>query len=356
MTFETLFPALRNLLGRLNRMIPTLLPALFALVPAAALFSQNTPKTIFELLTSSEGAQMTLEIDLTELVAQKKTNNYFGGKLTLKDGRTFSVEARPRGRYRRRLLDVPPLKLRFSKTELASLGLDTLDEIKLTLPHLNIPQGEDLVLREYLIYKLFEKTTPNSLHARLIKLTLVDTQQKKKMPKNVYAIFVEDEEELAVRLGGKPEIQYGIALSELEPMQAARVAVFEYMVGNTDWDWSMQRNVDMIRPKDNGKALIVPYDFDFSGLVAAPYSKPASGLGLRTTRDRYLLAEGMKAEAIQSAITEIKNLEKEYLAICKSKWIENEAREDITAYLRSFFDALRQRSDAPSPLFWEPKR
>ena len=45
--------------------------------------------------------------------------------------------------------------------------------------------------------------------------------------------------------------------------QAGLVAMFEYMIGNTDWDISMMRNVRLIQAAESGKVCVVPYDFRF---------------------------------------------------------------------------------------------
>lgn len=75
----------------------------------------QSPPSVFDLLTENEGNSLTIEVDLTELINNKKTNQYFPGSLTTASGQMFGVEIRPRGKYRRRSCDVPPLKMKFRK-------------------------------------------------------------------------------------------------------------------------------------------------------------------------------------------------------------------------------------------------
>ena len=49
--------------------------------------------------------------------------------LTDADGKTYQVEIKPRGKYRRKVCEEPPLKVKFSKKALRAEGLDTLNEV-----------------------------------------------------------------------------------------------------------------------------------------------------------------------------------------------------------------------------------
>ncbi|HRI62195.1 MAG TPA: hypothetical protein PK228_20785, partial [Saprospiraceae bacterium] len=138
------------------------------------LVAQSTsvaPSTIFEKLTPTEAVELTLEADFTTFVAQKKTNTYIPGTLRTKDGKTYAVELRPRGRYRRKVSKIPPMKIRFSERELQAENLDTLNEIKIALPSAHTDEGNELIVKEYLAYRMFEQVSDVYCGARLVKLT-----------------------------------------------------------------------------------------------------------------------------------------------------------------------------------------
>ena len=155
------------------------------------------------------------------------------------------------------------IKLKFKKKELLNAGFDTLNEIKLVLPCYENQLGDELVIREYLASKIYERLSPASVRARLIKLTIHDTHVEKSK-KTMYAILVEDEEETCARIGGSPVEQYGISPDSLHTNQAALMVVFEYMIGNTDWEISMLRNVRLVKGHESSKIIAMPYDFDFT--------------------------------------------------------------------------------------------
>ena len=303
--------------------------------------------TIFEQLTAEEGIELTLETDLTTFIGQKKTNNYVPGKLRAKDGKAYEVEIRPRGRYRRKVSQIPPMKIRFSHGEMETAGLDSLNEIKIALPAFNSDAGNELIVKEYLAYRLFEKLSDAHFRARLVKLTIKDTYDPKSKPKKMYAIFVEDEEEVAARLGGVPEEEFGVPIEQFDTRQAALVAMFQYLIGNTDWEFGMHRNVQLIKIKESGKIVVLPYDFDFSGFVSAPYAVPSSESGLRTVRERYLMTSGLDANTLKDAVKSIKLVEKDLYPVCRSKFISKSAAGDMVKYLESFFKNMEGKDEAP---------
>lgn len=307
------------------------------------------PASVFEYLTKTEGEKIALEMDLTTIIAQKRSDQYFPAALIASDGTAFKVEVRPRGKFRRKNAVYPPLKLKFKKKELLAAGFDTLNEIKLVLPCYDNQMGDELVIREYLAYKIFEHLSPASVRARLIKLTIRDTHVEKSK-KVMYAILVEDQEETCARIAATPVEDYGIPADSLHSNQAALMVVFEYMIGNTDWEISMLRNVRLLRPHESDKILTLPYDFDFSGLVSAPYSSPNSDTGLKTVRDRFLMSSGVKPEAIKRALGVIKKSKADIYAICRNKYLSKDSISDMILFLDTFFDRISEKDELPQML------
>jgi hypothetical protein len=307
------------------------------------------PSSIFDRLSAVEGAKLTLETDLTTIIANKKTAQYFPGTLSDEAGNTYKIELRSRGKYRRKIAEIPPLKIKFKKKDLKAEGLDTLNEIKLVLPCYDNALGDQLIAREYAAYRMFERLSGASLRARLIRLTIRDTHVEKSK-KTMLAMLVEDEEELCARLKGTPVEEYGIPADSFITHQAALVSMFQYMIGNTDWETAMIRNVRLVRAPESGKVLVVPYDFDFSGLVSAPYSSPASDTGLKTVRDRFLMSNGLRSEALKKATQVIKMAKDDLLDLCRSKFLSRKSTEDMEFYLGTFFDQLERNDELPRVL------
>jgi hypothetical protein len=82
-----------------------------------------------------------------------------------------------------------------------------------------------------------------------------------------------------------------LPLAQIDPAAGARFGVFEYMISN--YDWSMRAAPKGEECCHNGRLLAgaglyqpVPYDFDYSGLVDAPYAVPPEGFPINNVRQR----------------------------------------------------------------------
>lgn len=304
-------------------------------------------KSIFEYMTPEEASKITLELDLTSILANRNSDEYLPAVLSLANGKTFQVKAKPKGKYRRKVAEIPPLKIKFPKKVLEAEGLtDSLNEVKLVLPCYDNNLGDELIIREYLVYKMFERLTNACVRARLVRVTLRDNHVETSS-KKMYGLLVEDGEETAARLNGVEIEQYGMPVDSMIVNQAALVALFEYMVGNTDWDISMIRNVRFIRSREPSKVVVVPYDFDFSGLVSAPYASPSAESGLVSVRDRFLMANGIPREALRRGVLVLKSAENDFYNICRSKYLSRTAIDDMLLYLETFFAHIDQNNEVP---------
>src|SRR5690606_26257310 len=83
-----------------------------------------------------------------------------------------------------------------------------------------------------------------------------------------------------------------LVYTQLDTEQASLVAVFEYLIGNTDFSMVHGARDDdcchNIVPfsREGQDYLIIPYDFDFSGLVNAAYASPNPELPIRSVTRR----------------------------------------------------------------------
>jgi hypothetical protein len=301
------------------------------------------PRTIFERLTVKEGTPITLSLDMTTLIAQKKSRDYLFGSFTDDQGQEYKVEIRASGKYRRMKAIDPPLKIKFKKKTLKKEGLSSLNKLKIVLPWFDTPLGEEYLVREYLAYKIYEHLTPIHVRCRLVQLTLNNT---KGGTKNTVALLVEDEDETAGRLGGKLVTRYGIPVDSLEMQQAALTTVYQYFIGNTDWDLDMRRNVRIVETPD-GRMLTMPYDFDFSGFVNAPYATPASDSGIRNVRERSLKKIELEKDAVEAAVKTLRSHQEAIKELCKHSRVSEKAQQEMLNYTELYFRKMGNRRTPP---------
>lgn len=292
----------------------------------------------FDRLIEPDRIQLTLVTDVSALIRNKNTVEYQSGALNAADGKSYDVEVRPRGKFRRRVSEIPPLKIKIKKKLLRAEGLvDSLNELKLVLPTTFDPEGEALVIREYLAYRMFERLSPLSARARLIDLTMINTDANENRSNyTCKAILLEDEEETAARLGGAILDAYGLTPDSLPADQMALIAVFQYMIGNTDWNIPEQRNIRFIR-MTGGKIIPVPFDFDFCGLVNAPYASPTADSGLRNVRQRFLMAEGLGTAELAGALRVIREQQQYFYTLIRDCPFPDKSSDQLVAYLDAFY-------------------
>lgn len=329
---------------------------LIVLPHTGSLFAQmagNQPESIFNYLTSEEKPKVYLELDLEALLQNRKKAAYVPATLTDANGRTFELEVRTRGKFRRRKCEIPPLKLKFSHESLEAAALDTVNEIKLVLPCADNSLAEELLLREYAAYRMFESLHPTSVRSRLIQLYLKDGKQKK--PRQMNAILLEHEEEITKRLQCTARVEWGIKPEQLDQDQAALMILFQYMIGNTDWDLVACRNILLLQPNGPGKIMAMPFDFDFSGLVNAPYASPSTESGLSSVKDRALMANGIDNDAFLRARSIFLATKPRFYEWCQNIPVSRDSAREMTDFLDTFFIALEKNETIPTQLKFERK-
>ena len=84
-----------------------------------------------------------------------------------------------------------------------------------------------------------------------------------------------------------------VPLADLSPVDSARYALFQHMISNHDWSMRAGpagreccHNAELIGSLAPGSAIPVPYDFDFSGFVNAPYAVVPDQLHISSVRQR----------------------------------------------------------------------
>lgn len=321
---------------------------LFLMPPALQASGQQggTPTTIFETLMREGVLDITLETDLGELINNRRRDDYQPAMMSFKTQEGVAVrhqiEVMPRGKFRRRICDFPPVKIKFSKKELLAAGLKKHNNLKLTTHCMDDKEaGNYSVFREYLAYKLYNALTPNSFRVQLVRITYVDTNGQVSKLKR-YGFLIEDDEELAERIGGQVCDCLNSGSDKLAAYDEALMSVFNYMIGNEDWSLSMVRNLKMIEQAGSSKILPVAYDFDFSGLVNAPYALPSTDFNQRHIKDRDYLGLETDPATLQTALQHLREKKGElYKIISSFKLLPAEYRLEMRDYLESFYQTIQ---------------
>ncbi|NNK38658.1 MAG: hypothetical protein HKP03_09270 [Xanthomonadales bacterium] len=152
---------------------------------------------------------------------------------------------------------------------------------------LNRSTWEQYLLREYLGHRLFGLLTDMSIRVRLVVIHYLNPERPGRTVRN-YAFFSEHFDSVAERNGARRLDRGSFDHEKLDTAAADLLALFQYMIGNTDWSIVRERNTVLMETSD-GLQVPVPYDLDMSGLVNAHYAGPAPGLPIEDVRERYYL-------------------------------------------------------------------
>jgi hypothetical protein len=201
------------------------------------------------------------------------------------DSVRLDVPLRTRGHFRLKTCQYPPLKVAFDKAQKAhTIFAHEGSSLKLTVQCRGGRSYANYLLEEYLIYRVYNLLTERSFRVRLARVTYADAKGKD-APEMRRAYFVEDDDRMARRNKAEVLDQKGVSQNDVDFEQMGLVAVFQYLIGNTDWAVSALHNIVLIRDS-TGVVYPVPYDFDWSGVIWTPYAQPDPILGIRTVRER----------------------------------------------------------------------
>ena len=263
---------------------------------------------------------------------------------------TLAVRLSPRGITRRKseICAFPPLRVELTQKPAATSLFARQRRLKLVTHCRREADFQQKVLLEYAAYRLFNLVTPASFRARLAEIDYVDSAGRPVASR--WGFFIEDVDDLARRVGMR-EARVGdsVPASLLSPRESARYALFQYMIGNLDWSMRAGpkgagccHNSRLLSPRSGAGALVpVPYDFDFSGLVDAPYATPPEGIPLRSVRTRrYRGLCAHDREALVEAAA-LRARRSEMIALFDVvPGLEPRTRRRATDYLGEFFDDI----------------
>lgn len=315
-----------------------------ALIGDEVSLESQPPQSLLDKFSNQEVVEMTIVTNLDSIINHRNVETYLPASFTYIDEfdkpHTLEAKVRTRGKFRRMVCEFPPLKLKFPKKALEAAGMSSFNELKLVTHCIeDIATSKNIIMREYLAYKLYNELTPNSLRAQLVKVTYKDTNDPKlKMTR--WGFLIEDVEELAARTGGAVcENCLGRKPEEFNIAQEKIASVFQYMIGNTDWDLAAQRNLEMLVIKD--KVVPVPYDFDFSAMVSAPYARLNGDLGQKSLTERYYLGLSKDAKDLYSTFSYFRSKKNDlYSVVNDFGWMDEETKTAILTYFNSFYTAI----------------
>ena len=306
------------------------------------------------LFESDDTLKITIRGPLDALMDDRENEVERPGQLlyTEADGteRTLDIQLRVRGNFRRdrRYCEFTPLRVNLKKSQLDDTLFDKQDKLKLVTHCMTRDASySHRPVLEYLAYRIYNSVTDLSFRARLLEVTYEDTE-KQRREFTEFGIFIEHEDRLGKRIGLKPVDGIGkVSLDRVNDEQVALDSVFQYLIGNTDFSpvssvdpESCCHNHTLFGDPD-GELLSIPYDFDQSGIVNAPYAMPNTRFRIDDVRMRLYRGRCRHNELLDTMLDRFREKQDEILTLVDElPELSSYSRSVTRRYIEEFYKEI----------------
>ncbi|WP_020533604.1 hypothetical protein [Flexithrix dorotheae] len=261
-----------------------------------------------------------------------------------KEGKTISLngEIKTRGNFRSSeyICNFPPFSLKFPKSEEDSTLFEGTKKLKVVTHCINEnSENPQYLFQEYLVYKIYEQLTPKSFKVQLLQVKYEDTSGD--IPDfTSYAFLIENDEKMAIRNESVLSEEIFMEGDENPDYNhSTLLSTFQFMIGNTDWflpDHNMKVMVDQ-----SGDTTAIPYDFDLSGMVNAPYANQYHNFGMKSIRDRKFMGFCRNESEYKAVFNLFNDKKNSILALYRSFPYLDEAQKKASLdYIESFYTII----------------
>lgn len=231
------------------------------------------------LFQSDEVLHLRIEADFKKVFSNHDDSTYFTAQIQFDDGvgdnKSMDIKVRTRGNYRRKksTCSFAPLQIKFPKKKTKNTVFEGQRAVKL-VTHCRKSGGyEQNTIIEYLIYKSFNLLSDSSLRVRPVIINYVFNGRKKDSVER-FAFFIERPKHLAERLSGRLINAKYVHPDSTDYEHMNLVDMFQFMIGNTDYSVYNMHNIKLVSVDPFKPPVVIPYDFDWSGIISASYARP----------------------------------------------------------------------------------
>jgi hypothetical protein len=320
------------------------LAAAFLATPAVA----QTP-----LFSDNSELAVTIEAPFSTLLrtARRNTDPHPGAIIVGQERYNLLVSARGMSRRISDACTFPPIRIDFENNELRNTLFRGQNRLKLTTHCRNNASYAQYYVLEYTAYRLFNELTPVSFRVRPLRVTYRDSEGRRDDDTH-FGFFIEDDDDMA-RRNGRVALEVetrAVRASQLDRAAASRFALFEFMIGNLDWDMVESaagrdccHNSRLLAASETTRANIIPtpYDFDYSGFVNAPYALPPEGLSVRNVRQRLYRGYCTHNDQLPATIALFQSRREAMNAVIAGEMrLSEDRRQAARRYLDDFFGVI----------------
>jgi len=307
------------------------------------------------LFQDNETLNVTITGPLSSLVRERPKDDYSAAvfEYTETDGTTvkFDLDIRTRGNSRHKNCEYPPVSLNLKKSQTKGTLFDKQNKLKLVIHCDYSEEYEQVVLREYLAYRILNAVTNMSFRVRLLRVTYVNTEVQGGGQVR-YGFLIEHKNRLAKRYDLKDLKIDRTTVASIQPERLNLTSVFAFFIGNTDFspiagppDSACCHNY-VLFGDDTNLVIAVPYDFDQSGFVDAPYAKPDRHFRISDVRQRLYRGRCVNNEHVAQSLQRFRDSRDSiYALINDQEGLQSDVKNRLIGYIDDFYDLIDDPRD-----------
>jgi len=328
--------------------------ALLCIALAAQALAADDELPDLPLFASDSVLKLRIEGPLSTMLDERSNTAYYEGTLSYFDdagaAHPLDLKFRTRGNKRRNpeTCRFPPVRLNLQKKQVMGTVFEGQDKLKLVAPcNAKNDRYEQYVYLEYLAYKILQLHTPYAFRARLVQITWVDADDDNNSYDKI-GFVIEHKNEMSARLGMElVELVGKVKHRDLNRTHADVATLFQYMIANTDFSLVAAApgeeccHNSTLLSAESGELFPIPYDFDWSGLINAPYATPNPRFKARSVTTRVWRGHCTATPGINGTIAQFQaQRENVFALINNQQGLSDSTRKRATKFLTRFYEDI----------------
>ncbi|MFT4568038.1 MAG: hypothetical protein ACI9FN_003006 [Saprospiraceae bacterium] len=302
--------------------------------------STEDDETLFSYLNKQEEVTIHVSESLRSILKDFKNDTITNGSIEFVTGdKTYSYSSKIEcgGKTRRKICRTPPLKLNFKKKALKKDKFNkSCDKMKIVFQCENSGKMANSILSEMLIYDLYRIVSPFGFRAFKAKVK-IGTDKK-----HLQTLVLEDEDDLMYRTATAVLKNRTIGTNVMERNYYVRMCLFQYMIGNTDWSARKGHNTKLFRRLEDNALIIIPYDFDYSGIINNDYAVPSEKIRIENVRTRHFMDKTIGRDELDPAIADFIKWESDIFgSVTNAEYLSNSTRNSMSNYIKDFYKIIK---------------
>ena len=287
------------------------LSLLLCSVSSAVLFAAPSPDPLFQ---SADLLDITLVAPFDQIDRDRDKEREYEGSLSYTDANgqevvlDITLEVRGNDRLKKANCRYSQLWVDFKRRQTAGTLFENQNRLKMVVQCGRRVSYANYIVKELQAYKLFAEISEINFDTRLLNVTYINSGRGN-AGRTHLGFFLEHQNRLASRFDMEEVEINRVSSAELNPRQSALLALFMYLIANTDYAVTRGsgggeccHNAKLLQDRDR-QYFPIPYDFDSSGFVNTNYAAPPDPT-LRISRNTRRLYRGfcVPPETLDAAI------------------------------------------------------